>query len=394
MTASTDGDASGLSRQVVVDHVTQKAWQDDSFRRLLFEDPMAALQQEFGHVPAGFESATFRQREPDRLTTRYKDGVKHVIARPKRSDEPMSVVVRDMLGVPELIVVLYTKRCAYQCTFCTLPLASALSDVTFADLRTQLDRALTFAGDRTASIGQVSLCNDGSMLDESTLPRDQLEYAIRTCAALPNVREIVLETRHEFVTESLLDDLQRWATPAAVTVKIGLESADSRIREQILRKKMDLAEFEDVVDLLARKQVGLATYVLLKADPAHTDEQGRADAIATCEYVKSLCRGGRPELTLRINPMYRAAGSPWAKAAAKAGWTPPSIFDVAEVMRAVVTDEVRVFAGLSEEGLSTEDGHYEVREDFEQWALDALAQFNRTGDVGFLDAVAGARAAR
>jgi radical SAM enzyme (TIGR01210 family) len=384
----TDEPAGDLSRQTVIDRVTRRAWRDDDFRQLLLDDPSTALQTEFGCVPAGFETATFREREADRVISRRKGSVRHVVVRPKHGDEPLSVVVRDMLGAHEMIVVLYTKRCAYQCSFCTLPLASALSDVSFEDVKAQLERALAFAGDSTDSISQVSLCNEGSILDERTLPRDQLEHALRTCAALPRIRDVVLETRGEYVTESLIDDLRRWAAPAAVTLKIGLESADDRIREGILRKKMDLGQFEDVVDLLARKDVGLATYVLLKADPAHSDADGRADAIATCEYVKSLCRGGRPRLTLRVNPMYCAAGSPWARAAAKTGWTPPSIFDVAEVMRAVMTDDVRVFAGLSEEGLATKDGHYEARQDFEHWALDALARFNRTGNVDLLDSVA------
>jgi archaeosine synthase beta-subunit len=375
-------------QQTVVDQVTKRAWRDDSFRRLLFEDPTAALQAEFGEVPAGFETVSFRPREPDRVITRRKGQARYVTVRPKPGDEPLSVVVRQMLGVPELIVVFYTKRCAYQCSFCTLPLASALSDVSFGDIKAQLDRALTFAHANAGTIGQVSLCNEGSVLDHSTFPREQLEYVMRTCSELPGVHDIVLETRAEFVTESLLDDLCRWAAPARLTIKIGLESADMYIREHVLRKRMDLAGFEAVVRMLARKDVGLATYVLVKADPAHTDPEGKADAVATCEYVKALCRDGRPKLTLRVNPMYRAAGSPWAKEAGERGWSPPSIFDVAEVMRAVVTDDVRVFAGLSEEGMATSDGSYQSREDFERWALEQMTHYNQTGDVDILDAVA------
>jgi radical SAM enzyme (TIGR01210 family) len=378
----------GLDRQAVIDRVTGRAWRDDAFRRLLFERPAAALQDEFGLVPRGFETASFRQRDVDRLISRHRGEARHVTVRSKPSDEPLSVVARQMLGVPELIVVLYTRRCAYQCSFCTLPLTSALTDVSFADIRRQLDLAMAFAHSTTDEIRQVSLCNEGSMLDASTVPREQLEYLVRSCCALPGVQDIVLETRPEFATESLVDDLLRWAAPAGVTLKIGLESADEHIRQNILRKRMDLAQFESVVRMLARKDVGLATYVLVKADPTHTDAQGRADAVATCGYLKALCRGGRPKLTLRVNPMYRAAGSWWAKQADKAGWTPPSIFDVAEVMRAALADDVRVFAGLSEEGQATEDGHYEARADFERWAYDAMTRFNWTGDVTLLDAVA------
>ncbi len=381
----------GLSRNDVISRVTTRAWRDEDFRTLLFSNPQAALLAEFGNVPAGFENAVFRPREVDRAITRKTRDGRRILVRPKRGDEPLSVVVRRVFGVPELIVVFYTKRCQYQCSFCTLPLTSAYSDVSFDDLKAQLDRALEFAGADAAAIGQVSLGNEGSILDDRTFPREQREYVLRTCAGLPAVEEVVLETRGEFVTERALDDLLEWTAPARLTLKIGLESADIDIRERVLRKRMDLGHFESVVWLLGRKGVGLASYVLIKADPGHSDEAGRADAIATCEYLKALCRDSGTRLTLRVNTMYRAANSTWASWAEQQGWTPPSIFDLAEVMRAVLDDDVRVYAGLSEEGLATPDGHYEVRDDFRQWARTALERYNQIGDIGLLDAVASHR---
>lgn len=379
---------SGSSRNDVISQVTTRAWRDDNFRTLLFDNPRAALFAEFGCVPAGFENAVFRPREVDRAIARQTRDGRRILVRPKRGDEPLSVVVRRVLGVPELIVVFYTKRCRYQCSFCTLPLTSAHSHVSFDDVKTQLDRALEFVGPDAAAIRQVSLGNEGSILDDRTFPQEQLDYVLRSCTGLPAVEDVVLETRGEFVTERVLDGLLEWTAPGRLTLKIGLESADTDIRERVLRKRMDLGHFESVVRLLGRKGVGLASYVLIKADPGHSDEAGRADAIATCEYLKALCRESGTRLTLRVNTMYRAANSAWATWAEQQGWTPPSIFDLAEVMRAVLDDDVPVYAGLSEEGLATPDGHYEVRDDFRQWALTALERYNQTGDIGLLDAVA------
>lgn len=377
-----------LSRNEVISCVTTRAWRDDDFRTLLFGDPQAALIAEFGSVPAGFENAVFRPREVDRAIVRRTGDGKRILVRPKRGDEPLSVVVRRVFGVLELIVVFYTKRCRYQCSFCTLPMTSAYSDVSFDDVKAQLDGAFEFAGADAANIGQVSLGNEGSILDDRTFPREQLEYVLRRCAGLRAVEEVVLETRGEFVTEQAIDDLLEWTTPGRLALKIGLESANGDIRNRILRKRMDLRYFESVVRLLGRKGVGLASYVLIKADPSHSDEAGKADAVATCEYLKALCRDSGTRLTLRVNAMYRAANSPWATWAQKHGWTPPSIFDLAEVMRTVLDEDVLVYAGLSEEGLATPDGHYEVRDDFRQWALTALERYNQTGEVKLLDAVA------
>jgi archaeosine synthase beta-subunit len=375
----------------VLSRITTRAWRDEEFLTLLLADPRTALVGEFGEVPEGFENAMFRPCEIDRVISRTTAEGQRLLVRPKRGDRPLSVVTRQVLGICELVVVLYTKRCRYQCTFCTLPSTSAYGDVSFASVRAQLDTALEFAVEQLPAVRQVSLGNEGSILDERTFSREQLEYVLRKCAALPAVEEIVLETRAEFASNSLLDDLVELVSPKRLTLKIGLESADTRIRERVLRKKMDLEEFEKVVYSLGRRGIGLASYVLVKADPAHSDADGREDAIATCRYLKELCRSSGTRLTLRINAMYRAAGSLWAIWAQQQGWTPPSVFDLAEVMYAVADEDVPVFAGLAEEGLATPDGHFEARDDFESWALTALEEHNRSGDLRLLRRVASHR---
>ncbi|GAA2455888.1 hypothetical protein GCM10010191_88980 [Actinomadura vinacea] len=355
---------------------------------LLLSDPRAALVDEFGEVPEGFENAVFRPREVDRVISRATPSGHRLKVRPKRGDKPLSVVTRYFLGTPELVVVFYTKRCRYQCTFCTLPATSAYGDVPTESIQAQLKAALEFATQELPDIRMVSLGNEGSILDEETFSREQLRYALETCAALPSADEIVLETRAEFATEALLDELVELVSPKRLTLKIGLESADPQVRERILRKKMDLGGFERVVRSLGERDIGLASYVLVKADPSHSDTDGRADAIATCEYLKDLCKSSNTRLTLRVNSMYRAEGSLWSTWAESQGWTPPSLFDIAEVMYAVADEDVQVFAGLSEEGLATPGGHFEAREDFQPWALTALEEYNRSGKIDLLRQVA------
>jgi radical SAM enzyme (TIGR01210 family) len=379
------------SRSAVIDRITSRAWIDEPFRDLLFRSPCDALVEEFGKVPEGFENVTFKASEVDRAILRDSPQGKSLLVRAKRGNEPLSVVMRQVFGVSELVVVFYTKRCQYQCSFCTLPSTSAYSDISMSSIQKQLEHALEYAGVALNSIKQVSLGNEGSILDERTFSREQLEYVLTKCARLSSVQEIVLETRAEFVSESLLDDILAWISPCKLTLKIGLESADETIREKILRKKMDLKYFERIVEMLGRKGVGLASYILLKADPSHSNEQGMADARKSCNYLKDLCQRCGTQLTLRINTMYCADNSLWAQWAVEQKWEPPSIFDLAEVMLDVYDDNVQVFAGLYDEGLATRNGHYEVRSDFQQWALDILEQYNQTMDIELLRQVANHR---
>lgn len=379
------------SRVDIINRLTSRAWREEAFRDLLFNKPFEALIEEFGQVPAGFENVTFKAREVDRAVIRNTSEGQSLVVRPKRGDEPLSVVTRQVFGVSELVVVFYTKRCQYQCSFCTLPSTSAYSDVSTSSIKKQLDYALNYAGHELDSIEQISLGNEGSILDASTFSREQLQYVLTKCAGLPSVKEIVLETRAEFVSEELLNDILKWITPCHLTLKIGLESADERIREKILHKKMNLCCFEAVVEMLGKKGVGLASYVLVKADPSHSDQEGKTDARKTCDYLKDLCRRFGTHLTLRINTMYCADNSLWARWAVEQKWEPPSIFDLAEVMLDVIDGDVQVFAGLYDEGLATRDGHYEVRSDFRRWALDVLERYNQTMDIELLRQVANHR---
>jgi len=375
-------------RTALLNTVTTRAWRDVEFRRLLFSDSQAALRILFGEVPKPLLDVRFTRRPVDRVLVRDRQDGRHLIVRPKRSTQPISSLVRTIAGQRDLVVVFNSKRCAYQCSFCTLPTTSSFSFVGHDDLLTQLDEAFAVADRDGATLEQVSLGNEGSILDSTTFPLDALKTILRRCAGRDGVRSIVLETRSEFVTPGLLDDLRRWSDPCELTLKIGLESSSEYVREAILRKRMSLPHFETVVGLLARADMRLSSYVLLKADPCHDDEQGRADAISTCEYLKHLCRSTGTRLELRVNSMYRAAGSRWSTWARESGWRPPSIFDLGEVIWTVRAPDIFVYAGLSEEGLATADGHYQARDDYEQWARDNLERYNETGDLDPLRQVA------
>jgi radical SAM enzyme (TIGR01210 family) len=380
-------------RQQLINRITRRAWLDKDFRQLLVDDPSAAVLAEFGETPALLQGFTLRPASVDRVVLRERGDRQTLRIRPKSGDRPISLVLRRFLGEKELIAVLYTRRCAFACTFCTLPSAGAIIDVFSAELAAQLDAMTEFVRkEQAGQIARVALGNEGSFLDERTLPSGQLGSAMAAARSIPGAREIILETRPEFVTPTTLGTVDSLKGECSVALKIGLESSDDRLRNGILGKRMSLADFEAAVRYASSFGYALESYVLLKAHPEHTDAQARNEAIETCEYIKRVCAEHEVRLTLRVNSMYMAAGSPWAIRARAAGWTPPSVFDVAEVMWAVGTDQVRVFAGVSEEGLATRDGHFVAREDFQKWALDALEEYNSSGDRNLLAKVAQFRA--
>jgi radical SAM enzyme (TIGR01210 family) len=377
----------GAEPQDLIGALTLAAWENPDFAALLFSDPRGAMIAKFGHVPPALADALFRQVEADRIRVRQDgQGGRIITVRPQYGDEPISAFTRVTLGVPELVIAFQTRRCQHfgrNCTMCVLPLASAHSLVPKEGIARQLDYSFALL-DGGFAIERVSFGNEGSPLDARTLPAGDLKMILKRCAGYPGVREVVIETRHEYATEEVLDRVQEQVAPCGLTLKVGLEVADDRIREGILRKGIDLGDFEDTVSRMGRRKIGLSAYVLLKADPEHTDAAGVADAISTCDYLKRLCRRTGTRLELYVNSMYRAAGSPWARRADKAGWTPPRIQDLARVLWQVAEPGVAVRAGLSEEGLSAPGGHYDALPDYAPEVSALLLDYNRTGDLELL----------
>lgn len=299
--------------------------------------------------------------------------------------QPILSLTRQFMDRFELLVLFLTKRCRYQCSFCTLPSRSSIGTVWTEALVAQLRTALNRAGEDLPRVTQVAFGNEGSILDEKTMALKQLATLVNMVRDLPRLRHYSLETRFEFVTPSTLDAVRSLIGNCSLTIKTGLETLDEHTRQVILSKRLDLGEFERGVVLLGSRGVRLSCYVLVKCHPTDDDVSGREKAIETCRYVKDLCsRNGTP-LLLRINAMYAAAGSPWAAAARHAGWTPPSIFDIADVMAAVRDATTPVYAGLFEEGLSELGGSMEARADFDKTAFDLLFAYNKTQNPRLLE---------
>jgi len=115
--------AAGPDRQSLIGKITARAWADLEFRELLFSgDSDRALTVLFGEVPELLRGVEFRPQRVDRFRARPNAaGGRDITVRPRAADQPVTAYTRVVRGVPELVLVLYTKRCHYQCTECLLP---------------------------------------------------------------------------------------------------------------------------------------------------------------------------------------------------------------------------------------------------------------------------------
>jgi radical SAM enzyme (TIGR01210 family) len=285
----------------------------------------------------------------------------------------------------DLLIILNTKRCRYSCPFCTLPWKSSKEWIEPQDIVTQFEFAATEVKHALSIVDRVTLSNEGSVLDAGTLATDALLTIADAIQELRRVRMLVLETRLEFVDSLVICELQRATRRATVNILTGFETLNVDIRDNILSKEESLDRFLAGLDRVAECGAEFSSYVLFKPDPAMTDYEGTKEAESTIDFLANECARRRIPLTIRLNPMYLARGSKWGDLAhATTEYRPPRLTDVMKLAEKKRREGIRIYIGLSTEGLDEPLGTYMAREDYSSQLIGPVKAFN-DGKIAMFD---------
>jgi radical SAM enzyme (TIGR01210 family) len=195
-------------------------------------------------------------------------------------------------------------------------------------------------------------------------PQVLVQIAQAVGAALPNVSKLVFETRLEFISVSTLQQLST-VSRKQVDILTGFETLDEHIRDVLLTKKEPISRFLSALDRVAAARAALTAYVLFKPSPTMTDEDAVLEARASIKFLETECSLRAIPLTIRLNPMYAARGTPWRqRAEQELLYLPPRITDVLTVAREARERGIPTYIGLTSEGLSEDRFTYRAREDF------------------------------
>lgn len=294
------------------------------------------------------------------------------------NDRPHFFLHRNFLGEQDLTVLFNTKRCRYQCKFCALPFKSSKEWIGEDDVVAQFRYVIDEAKHSLGVIERVTLANEGSVLDETTYPPGALTQITTAIRQLPRVRKIVLETRLEFARAERLREIAEFSGKR-LDLLTGFETLDPDLRERVLGKREPLEVFQTGLDVAAQVGADLTCYVLFKPDSEMTDDQARAEAEASIDYLVGSCKKRGLRLTIRLNPMYVAKGTHWARRAEElANYAPPRLSDVQALAEKKRVEGVPVYVGLTSEGLSDQDKTYSGREDFNRDLLKQAIIANGT----------------
>jgi hypothetical protein len=236
------------------------------------------------------------------------------------------------------------------------------------------------------SISHLVLYNSGSILNSREMPPELLGEILAFARSLPAVCVVSLDSREAYIRPAILTRILSVAGEVIVVRPIlGIETADDRLRNEVLQKAMPRSAIDRVFrDLAAvaaecgHSRIGLDVNIVI-AGPGTTASTSVTDALATARFALELGARYGVNVDLNLHPYYvgtrgHARFPDHPRCSLATAFKAAS--EITELVRSMATDSA-VFLGLQDEGLDR-DGQERVRELSD--ARAALDQFNQTND--------------
>lgn len=234
--------------------------------------------------------------------------------------------------ISRLILSLPGKGCQFAlesggCTMCGFGKFSHQIGKNFSnkDLIALYKIAITLTKDIRPT--NLVIYNGGSFLNDNEIsPSVQLEICERV-SNHPSIKNLLVESRVEFIDEKKIKRMKNTLQEKTLTIGIGLESQNDKIRNTIIKKGLNKEDYEKVIKLLKKEGIRVLTYVLLK--PVYLSEkEAIEEAIKTIEYAFKV---GADDVALES--AFVQEGTLMAKLFKENNYTPPWLWSIIEVIK-------------------------------------------------------------
>ncbi len=127
----------------------------------------------------------------------------------------------------------------------------------------------------------------GSFCDSNEISVDIQTRILRKLCSFPTIKEIVIESRPEYITSTILDTYHEICKSVYLEFGIGLESGSDYLRTNLINKGFPRDLFEKKVSLLHTYGFGVKAYVLFKP-PFLNEYSALFDLRNTISYCKKV----------------------------------------------------------------------------------------------------------
>ena len=251
------------------------------------------------------------------------------------------------------MIVLRTRGCQYArqhdggCTVCGF-LNHADEAIIDDDIVAQLDGTLSRLD--LDGVAELDLLTLGSFLNDVEISPSLRRQLLARVAGLESIRRVSFESRAEYIEAEELRALASLLGDRAVELGIGLESADDRVRNELVRKGLPREDFLAVVDTVAAVGLRLLVYLLIKP-PGLGEVEAIDDAVASARYVFDAARDRGVTARVAFEPVFVCENTPLDELYTSSRYRLVNLWSVVEVIRGI-HGRGEVFIGLSDEDLS------------------------------------------
>ena len=265
-----------------------------------------------------------------------------------------------------LFLILPTPGCSWAlgdaggCTMCSYVSDCTLEPIESEDILRIFNNHLErFPLDDEDEIA-VKLFASGSFLNPYELPKDARDEILKTLVNLGNVKEIIVESRPEYVTENVLDEIGEIVGDILFEVSIGLETYNDETRLNKINKGFTCKDFENAVNLIHdisdNKGYNFKAKAYVFVKPIFLSEKEAIDeAIATAEYCESV---GVDRLS--FCPATIHGGTLIERLWRQGAYQPPWIWSAVEIIN-TVRKTVNIPSLLDTSGFGSRRGPYNCK---------------------------------
>jgi radical SAM enzyme (TIGR01210 family) len=209
---------------------------------------------------------------------------------------------------------------------CSYLLDGSQEKPTSDELIEQFRFAMSDLEDKDAPLS-VKIYTSGSFLDTEEVSTEARSAILEMIGSDERVREVVLESRPEYVQDTVLSEVRRVLGDRTVEIGMGLESASDVVRTVCINKSFDLRAFRASLETAKQHNIGIRAYVLLKP-PLMTERDAMVDAITTIQKAQEL-----GVTTVSLNPVNVQNDTLVEKLWNRRKYRPPWLWSVLEVLR-------------------------------------------------------------
>ena len=243
-----------------------------------------------------------------RLRQGTQKGRRHLMK--EQLDHPISFWIKNDRLLKEMgrefTIILRTKGCSWAlsesggCSMCGYIQDANIEGVSATQIMNQFDYALN---NKITEISQDSesfilkIFNSGSFFDDNKISEKARRYIYEKISKLKNIKELVIESRCEYITPEKLLEIREFLDKKHVEVAIGLETVDDYIRNNYINKGILFNDFKDALKRCQEYGIGVRSYLLFK--PPFLNEQAAIDDCS--QSLKKLIN--LKVNSISINPM-------------------------------------------------------------------------------------------